>query len=61
MQFNEFDMKWYQELTGVLLWETRIGRVDILLEVSLMYQYQVSPPEGHLEQLQKNLVIEEGA
>jgi hypothetical protein len=44
-------MNYLQELIGVLRWATEIGRVDILLEVSLLSQYQASPREGHLEQL----------
>jgi hypothetical protein len=35
----------------VLRWATEIDRVDILLEVSLLSQYQASPREGHLKQL----------
>jgi hypothetical protein len=35
----------------VLRWVTEIGQVDILLEVSLLSQYQANPREGHLEQL----------
>ena len=45
------DVTFYQELIGVLRWATEIGRVDILLEVSLLSQYSASPREGHLEQL----------
>jgi hypothetical protein len=45
------DMMFYQELIGVLRWATEIGRVDILLEVALLSQYQASPRKGHLEQL----------
>ena len=45
------DVTFYQELIGVLRWATEIGRVDILLEVSLLSQYQANPREGHLEQL----------
>jgi hypothetical protein len=44
------DMTYFQELIGVLRWATEIGRVDILLKVSLLSQYQASPCEGHLEQ-----------
>ena len=29
-------IKYYQELIGVLRWEVEIGRIDILLEVSLL-------------------------
>jgi hypothetical protein len=45
------DVTYFQELIGVLHWATEIGRVDILLEVSLLSQYQASPREGHLEQV----------
>ena len=35
----------------MLRWATELGRVDILHEVALLSQYQVSPREGYLEQL----------
>ena len=41
---------WYQELIGQLRWAIEIGRVDILLEVSLLSQHLALPREGHLEQ-----------
>ena len=41
----------YQELIGVLRWAVELGRVDILLEVSLMSTYMAMPREGHLNQL----------
>ena len=50
-ELSDDDVTFYQELIGVLRWATEIGRVDILLEVSLLSQYQASPREGHLEQL----------
>ena len=50
-ELNGDDTTYYQELIGVLRWATEIGRVDILLGVSLLSQYQASPREGHLEQL----------
>ena len=50
-ELSEEDTTFYQELIGVLRWATEIGRVDILLEVSLLSQYQANPREGHLEQL----------
>ncbi|KAI2511710.1 Reverse transcriptase (RNA-dependent DNA polymerase) [Fragilaria crotonensis] len=40
-----------EAIKGILRWATEIGRVDILLEVSLLSQYQANPREGHLEQL----------
>jgi hypothetical protein len=49
-ELNEDDMTYFQELIGVLQWATEIGRVDTLLEVSLLSQYQANPREGHLEQ-----------
>ncbi|KAI2507356.1 Reverse transcriptase (RNA-dependent DNA polymerase) [Fragilaria crotonensis] len=49
-ELNEEDVTYFQELIGVLRWATEIGRVDILLEVSLLSQYQASPREGHMEQ-----------
>ena len=50
-ELNDDDVTYFQELIGVLRWATEIGRVDILLEVSLLSQYQANPREGHLEQL----------
>ena len=41
----------YQELIGVLRWAVELGRVDILLEASLMSAYMAMPREGHLQQL----------
>ena len=50
-ELNETDVTTFQELIGVLRWAIEIGRVDILLEVSLLSQYQANPREGHFEQL----------
>ena len=44
-------VQYYQELIGVLRWAVEIGRVDILLEVSLLSQHLALPREGHLEQV----------
>ena len=40
----------YQNLIGILRWSCELGRVDILLEVSLLSQYMSSPRMGHLIQ-----------
>jgi len=40
----------YQEIIGQLRWDIELGRVDILLETSLMSQHLALPREGHLEQ-----------
>ena len=50
------DLQFYQELVGMLIWATELGRVDILHAVSLLYQYQAYPREGHLEQVLQILV-----
>ncbi len=39
----------YHQLIGMLRWAVEIGRVDILLEVSLLSSYLAQPREGHLE------------
>ena len=41
----------YCQIIGILRWAIELGRFDILLEVSLMSQYQANPREGHLEAL----------
>ena len=38
----------FQELIHMLCWAIKIGRVDILMEVSMLSTYQASPREGHL-------------
>lgn len=45
------DTKMYQKMIGMLRWATEIGRVDMLLELSLLSQYQANPRRGHMEQL----------
>jgi len=44
-------VQYYQELIGVLRWAVEIGRIDILLEVSLLSQHLALPRQGHLEQV----------
>ena len=44
-------LQYYQELVGVLRWMVELGRVDILLETSLMPSHLSLPRLGHLEQL----------
>jgi hypothetical protein len=41
--------RYYQELIGVLRWAVELGRLDILLETSLLSAYLASPREGHFE------------
>jgi Reverse transcriptase (RNA-dependent DNA polymerase) len=39
---------YYQGLIGILRWMCELGRLDILLEVSLMSSYNARPRSGHL-------------
>ena len=44
-------IRYYQELIGVLRWAIELGRVDILLEVSLLSSHLALPRVGHLQQV----------
>ena len=44
LQLNEFNMTLNQDVIGILCWEIKIGRVDILFDVFILSQYQTSPP-----------------
>ena len=44
-------VQYYQELIGVLRWAVELGRVDILLETSLMSAHLAMPRIGHLDQV----------
>jgi hypothetical protein len=53
-QSAELDSKrgqYYQSLIGVLRWICELGRLDILVPVSMLSRYVVSPREGHLQQV----------
>ena len=41
----------YQELIGILQWAVELGRVDILMETSMMSTHLAMPRWGHLEQV----------
>jgi len=41
--------RYFQELIGVLRWACELGRLDILLEVSLLSGHLAIPREGHLQ------------
>jgi hypothetical protein len=41
---------YYQGLIGVLRWIVELGRMDIIVPVSLLSRFLVSPREGHLQQ-----------
>ena len=42
-------VQFYQEIVGSLRWAIEIGKIDILLETSLMSSHLALPREGHLE------------
>ena len=45
------DITTYQEHIGVLRWAAELGRVDILMELSILSSYQSLPCQGHLKQV----------
>ena len=50
-ELNAEGLRYYQELIGVLRWAIELGRVDILLEVSLLSSHLALPRIGHLQQV----------
>ena len=42
-------VQFYQELIEILRWEVEIGRVDILLKVSILSSHLAFPRIGHLQ------------
>ena len=44
-------IQYFQELIGVLRWAVELGRVDILLETSLLSTHLAMPRIGHLNQV----------
>ena len=47
-KINAQGVQTYQELIGLLRWEVKIGRVDILLEVSFLSSHLALPRVGQL-------------
>jgi len=50
-ELNPKQLNYYQGLIGVLRWISELGRLDILMPVSLMSRYVLSARKGHLEQV----------
>ena len=46
---NVEGVQFYQEMIGILRWAVEIGRVDILLEVSLLSTHLALPRIGHIQ------------
>jgi hypothetical protein len=42
---------YYQGVIGVLRWACELGRVDMLVAVSMLSRYLANPREGHLQQV----------
>jgi hypothetical protein len=49
-ELSDSDIRYFQELIGVLLWAVKIGCIDILTEVAMLSAYLALPCTGHLEQ-----------
>ena len=47
---NDAQTQLYQSLVGILIWLTEIGRVDILMEPSMLSTHLAMPRQGHLQQ-----------
>jgi hypothetical protein len=43
--------QYYQSLIGVLHWICELGRIDIMVAVSMLSRYVLSPCDGHLQQV----------
>ena len=50
-ELNADGTRLFQELIGVLRWAMEIGRLDILLEVSLLSSHLAMPRAGHLQEV----------
>jgi len=48
---NPSKANYYQNLIGILCWAIELGRVDILIHVSMLSSFLCSPREGHLAQV----------
>ena len=44
------DHTYFQELIGILRWAIELGRIDIMIEVSMLSVHLANPRVGHLEQ-----------
>jgi hypothetical protein len=49
-ELSDSDVRYFQELIGVLRWAVELGRIDILTEVAMLSTYLALPRTGHLEQ-----------
>ncbi len=42
---------YYMELIGILWWMVELGRIDIMIDVSLLSSYMMQPRMGHIDQI----------
>ena len=49
LELNDDDVSYYQSQIGVLRWIVELGRVDIIIKVSMLASQLAMPREGHLE------------
>jgi hypothetical protein len=42
---------YYMELIGILCWAIELGRIDIMIDISLLSSYCMQPCMGHLDQV----------
>lgn len=50
-ELNPKQQNYYQGLIGILRWIGELGRLDILMPVSMLSRYLISARRGHLEQV----------
>ena len=50
-ELDDEKANYYQGLIGVLRWMVELGRIDIMVSVTLLSSYLTNPREGHLEQV----------
>jgi hypothetical protein len=50
VQLEGTDNTFFQELVGILRWATELGRIDIMVEVSILSIHLAMPRNWHLEQ-----------
>jgi hypothetical protein len=48
---NDMPAQYYMELIGILRWIVELGRMDIMVDVSLLSSYTMQPRLGHLDQV----------
>jgi len=50
LELDSSKVNYYQGLIGVLRWIVELGRIDLIVPVSLLSQFMMLPREGHLQQ-----------